>query len=108
MKLLPADIVLTSSPNLLSRGLLWGQRDPGESPTRAGHVALVSSPDLGERLQYWEGGEFHADEKAWQNSTLIESTWPRVRQCGCSLIVRANTPFEGLYSHSTISWIPFI
>ncbi len=62
MKLLPADIVLTSSPNLLSRGLLWGQRDPGEAPTRAGHVALVS----------------RAVVNIPRASLLIESTWPRV------------------------------
>ncbi len=68
MKLLPADIVLTSSPNLLSRGLLWGQRDPGESPTRAGHVALVSDPMVGCSIV----------TARWRESLLIESTWPRV------------------------------
>ncbi len=98
MKLLPADIVLTSSPTLLSRGLLWGQRDPGEAPTRAGHVALVSKPaawDEGSpvpgvvwanfedgllNLAFLEFDHTKALDKdeAWRHSFLIESTWPRV------------------------------
>lgn len=66
MKLLPADIVLTSAQGggLLSRLILWGTRDPGEPPTRASHIALVSKP---------------AAENEWARaSILIESTWPRV------------------------------
>ncbi len=96
MKLLPADIVLTSSPNLLSRLLLWGQRDPGEAPTRAGHVALVSKPARWSEGSLntisWGGGgrELAPGEYmtirpanwtakgAWRESVLVESTWPRV------------------------------
>jgi len=50
---------------LLSRLILWGDREPGEPASRASHAAMIARPNASD----------------WRDSILIESTWPRVREC---------------------------